>query len=88
LIASPEGVVRINGIPNPALATAGTGDVLAGTTAGLLAQGMSPYDAACAAVYLHALAGQRISARLGDAGLLAGDLLAELPLARQEIQDR
>jgi NAD(P)H-hydrate epimerase len=88
LIASPEGIVRINGTPNPALATAGTGDVLAGTTAGLLAQGMSPYDAACAAVYLHALAGQRISARLGDAGLLAGDLLAELPLARQDVQDR
>ncbi|HEX5547781.1 MAG TPA: ADP/ATP-dependent (S)-NAD(P)H-hydrate dehydratase, partial [Ktedonobacterales bacterium] len=88
LIASPEGIVRINGAPNPALATAGTGDVLAGTMAGLLAQGMAPYDAACAAVYLHALAGQRISAHLGDAGLLAGDLLAELPLARQDVRDR
>jgi NAD(P)H-hydrate epimerase len=87
LIASPEGVVRINGAPNPALATAGTGDVLAGTTAGLLSQGMAPYDAACAAVYLHSLAGQRTSAHLGNAGLLAGDLLAELPLARQDVRD-
>ena len=86
LIASPEGALRINGTPNPALATAGTGDVLAGTTAGLLAQGMAPYDAACAAVYLHALAGLRVRAHLGDAGLLAGDLLAELPLARQDVQ--
>src|SRR5690242_9635898 len=86
LIASPEGVLRINGAPNPALATAGTGDVLAGTTAGLLALGMPPYDAACAAVYLHALAGQRVRAHLGDAGLLAGDLLPELPIARQDVQ--
>ena len=86
LIASPEGVIRINGTPNPALASAGTGDVLAGTTVGLLAQGMEPYDAACAAVYLHALAGLRVRAHLGDAGLLAGDLLPELPLARQDVQ--
>lgn len=84
LVASPEGALRINGIANPALATAGTGDVLAGTVAGLLAQGMEPYEAACAAVYLHALAGLRVSAHVGDAGLLAGDLLAELPLARQD----
>jgi NAD(P)H-hydrate epimerase len=86
LIASPDGTLRINGAPNPALATAGTGDVLAGTMAGLLAQGMEPYDAACAAVYLHALAGQRVRAHLGDAGLLAGDLLPELPIARQDVQ--
>ena len=88
LIASPEGLLRINGAPNPALATAGTGDVLAGTTAGLLAQGMEPYAAACAAVYLHGLAGGRVRAHLGDAGLLAGDLLAELPIVRQEVQGR
>jgi ADP-dependent NAD(P)H-hydrate dehydratase / NAD(P)H-hydrate epimerase len=86
LIAAPDGRLRINGSANPALATAGTGDVLSGTTAGLLAQGMEPYDAACAAVYLHALAGLRVSAHLGDAGLLAGDLLAELPLVRHDVQ--
>lgn len=86
LVASPDGALRINGVANPALATAGTGDVLAGTTAGMLAQGMGPYDAACAAVYLHAQAGQRVRAHLGDAGMLAGDLLAELPVARQEVQ--
>jgi NAD(P)H-hydrate epimerase len=81
-------IVRIFRGSSTSPASAGTGDVLAGTTAGLLAQGMAPYDAACAAVYLHALAGQRISAHLGNAGLLAGDLLAELPLARQDVQDR
>ena len=86
LIASPDGALRINGAPNPALATAGTGDVLAGTTVGLLAQGMEPYDASCAAVYLHALAGLRVRAHLGDAGLLAGDLLSELPIVRQDVQ--
>ncbi|HEU5348430.1 MAG TPA: NAD(P)H-hydrate dehydratase, partial [Ktedonobacterales bacterium] len=85
LIASPEGALRINGTPNPALASAGTGDVLAGTVAGLLAQGVVPFDAASTAVYLHALAGLRVSAHLGDAGLLAGDLLPELPLARQDV---
>jgi NAD(P)H-hydrate epimerase len=47
---------------------------------------MEPYDAACAAVYLHALAGLRVRAHLGDAGLLAGDLLPELPIARQDVQ--
>lgn len=87
LVASPDGSLRINGNANPALATAGTGDVLAGTTAGLLAQGMEPYDAASVAVYLHALAGRRVSAHLGDAGLLAGDLLPELPLARRDVLD-
>lgn len=86
LVASPEGAVRINGIANPALASAGTGDILAGTTAGLMAQGMEPFDAACAAVYLHARAGLQVSAHLGDSGLLASDLLAELPLARQDVR--
>ncbi|HEX6540287.1 MAG TPA: NAD(P)H-hydrate dehydratase [Ktedonobacterales bacterium] len=86
LIGSPDGSLRINGSPNPALASAGTGDVLAGTIAGLLAQGMEPYPAACAGVYLHALTGLRVSAHLGNAGLLAGDLLPELPLARHDVQ--
>lgn len=86
LIASPDGSLCINGTANPALASAGTGDVLAGMIAGLLAQGMKPYDAACAGVYLHAQTGLRVSAHLGDAGLLAGDLLAELPQARQSVR--
>jgi NAD(P)H-hydrate epimerase len=81
LIAAPNGALRLNWPGNPALATAGTGDVLAGTIGGLLAQGMAPFDAASAGVYLHSRAGLLVSARLGEAGLLASDLLPELPLA-------
>ena len=70
---------RINWKANPAMATAGTGDVLAGMIAGLLAQGMQPFDAASAAVYLHATAGERVSQDIGQAGLLASDLLPQIP---------
>jgi len=72
---------RINWKANPALATAGTGDVLAGTIVGLLAQGLTPFDAASAGVYLHASAGERVSEKSGAAGLLASDLLPEIPRA-------
>jgi NAD(P)H-hydrate epimerase len=85
LIASgadiPETHTRINWKANPAMATAGTGDVLAGIIVGLLAQGLQPFDAASAAVYLHATAGERVSASIGQAGLLASDLLPEIPRA-------
>lgn len=72
---------RINWKANPAMATAGTGDVLAGMIAGLLAQGLHPFDAASAAVYLHACAGERVSSDIGQAGLLASDLLPQIPRA-------
>ncbi|MGO8949214.1 MAG: NAD(P)H-hydrate dehydratase [Ktedonobacterales bacterium] len=81
LIAGTGGLLEINAPGNPALATAGTGDVLAGTIGGLLAQGLVPFNAACSGVYLHSRAGFQVSDRLGDAGLLASDLLGELPLA-------
>ncbi len=86
LIASPEGQLRANWPGNPAMASAGTGDVLSGTVGGLLAQGLLPFDAASAAVYLHSRAGLRVSARIGDAGLLASDLLDELPLALRDVK--
>ncbi|MBI2886506.1 MAG: NAD(P)H-hydrate dehydratase [Chloroflexi bacterium] len=79
VVASPQGGCRVSPYANPALASAGTGDVLAGVIAGLLAQGVSPFDAASAGVYLHGLAGQRFSERNGDTGLLASDLLPLLP---------
>jgi NAD(P)H-hydrate epimerase len=84
LIAAPGGQLRLNWPGNSALATAGTGDVLAGAVGGLLAQGMGPLDAASAAVYLHSRAGFLVSERLGDSGLLAGDLLDQLPIALRE----
>lgn len=87
IIATPDGMTYMYWPPNPALATAGTGDVLAGTVAGLLAQGADPRSAASAAVYLHGRAGLAVSDRLGDAGLLAGDLLPELPIAMRDTRD-
>jgi NAD(P)H-hydrate epimerase len=84
LIAAPSGVMRVNWPPNPALATAGTGDVLAGAVAGLLAQRVEPFAAASAAVYLHGRAGLAVAERIGDAGLLASDLLPALPAAMRD----
>jgi ADP-dependent NAD(P)H-hydrate dehydratase / NAD(P)H-hydrate epimerase len=88
LVSAPEGSLRVNWPGNAAMATAGTGDVLSGTIGGLLAQGMEPFEAASAGVYLHSRAGLRVSARLGDAGLLASDLHAELPLALRDLKQR
>ncbi len=81
IVAEPGGRIRLNWLANPALATAGTGDVLAGMIAGLLAQKLSPFDAASAGVYLHTAAAELVSAELGHTGLLASDLLPEIPRA-------
>jgi len=86
IIANPDGRVRINWLANPALATAGTGDVLAGMIAGLLAQQIKPFDAASAAVYLHTAAAELVSSEIGDRGLLASDLLAKIPRAMLKTQ--
>lgn len=79
VIAAPTGHVTVSPFAVPALASAGTGDVLAGAIAGLLAQGIKPYDAAIAGVWLHASAGRTWSQANGDAGLAASDLLGLLP---------
>jgi hydroxyethylthiazole kinase-like uncharacterized protein yjeF len=79
VVASPQGVARISPFANPGLASAGTGDVLAGVIGGLLAQGLSPMDAATCGVYIHGAAGEELRHQLGDAGLLASDLLPEIP---------
>jgi NAD(P)H-hydrate epimerase len=77
VIAEPGGAVRINATGGPGLASGGTGDVLAGVIAALLAQRVAPFDAAALGVYLHGLAGE-----LGpDAGDAAGDVAARLPEA-------
>jgi hydroxyethylthiazole kinase-like uncharacterized protein yjeF len=85
VIAAPDGRVALAPFANPALATAGSGDVLAGVIGALLAQGKDPYDAACLAVFLHGTAGERISARLGDSGLIASDLPYEIAVARADL---
>lgn len=85
VVAAPDGRCAVADAANPALATAGTGDILAGVIASLLAQGLAPRDAAIAGVHLHAAAGAAVAARTGDAGLLASDLLPELPRVRRAL---
>jgi len=80
VVAHPDGRSSEDPHEVPALATGGTGDVLSGIIGGLIAQGLDPYSAAVTGVYIHASAGRRISQQLGDSGLLASDLLPEIPL--------
>jgi len=86
IIAAPNGKARINAAANAGLASAGTGDVLAGTIAGLLAQGLSHADAAACGAYLHTAAADTVSGQLGDAGMIAGDLLPALPKVIKNIK--
>lgn len=86
LIASPEGNLTINPFANPGLASAGTGDVLAGAIAGFLAQGLDPYAAAVCGVYVHGLAGEIAKENFGDAGMVASDLLPLLPKSIKSIK--
>ncbi len=87
VIANPQGEVRINPTGNRGLATGGTGDVLSGIIGGLLAQRLSPFDAATTGVYIHGLAGEKASRRLGPDGLLAGDLLPYLPRLLRQLRE-
>lgn len=86
VIAAPDGRVGIGPEGNAALATAGTGDVLAGVIGGLLAQGLDPFDAARLGVWLHAQAGLIVRREIGEAGAVAGDLLPRLPRAIRELR--
>jgi hydroxyethylthiazole kinase-like uncharacterized protein yjeF len=87
IIASPTGSTRLNPNANPALGSGGTGDVLSGMIVGLMAQGLSPYDAASCGVYLHSLAGSAWSNRNGNSGLLASDLLSEIPQVMKALRE-
>jgi len=87
VIAAPDGRCRVSPIANPGLASAGTGDVLAGAIAGLLAQGLSLFDAATCGVFLHGEAGEAVRAELGDAGMIASDLLPVLPLVIKQLKE-
>jgi NAD(P)H-hydrate epimerase len=85
LVVEPEGRVGVSRGDAPALATAGTGDVLSGVIGALLARGVEPFVAACAGVELHRRAGQLVGARLGVEGAMARDVIAMLPYARREV---
>ncbi len=81
VIARPDGVAAICPTGNPGMATAGTGDILTGMVAGLLAQGLAPWNAACTATYFHGLAGDLAARQLGQAGMIARDLIQHIPHA-------
>ncbi|MDQ1512288.1 MAG: hypothetical protein QOC59_130 [Microbacteriaceae bacterium] len=80
LIVEPDGRVRRVDAGGPGLGTSGSGDVLAGAIAGLVARGAETATAVCWATFLHAAAGDRLSARIGPLGFLARELADELPV--------
>ena len=86
VVAHPDGRWSEDPHEVPALATGGTGDVLAGVIGALVAQGLDAFTAAVTGVYIHAAAGRRLAQKLGDSGLLAGDLLAEIPLVMNALR--
>lgn len=83
--ACPDGSVYINASGHAGLGSGGMGDVLTGLIASLLAQGVPAGEAAALGVFLHGHAADRLSTRFGDAGLLATDVLMELPAARRSL---
>lgn len=85
IVAAPDGRVVVMPFANPALATAGSGDVLAGSIVSLRAQGLAAFDAAACGAYLHGLAGELARKEIGLAGIIASDVAARLPAARRAI---
>ncbi|NDG83872.1 MAG: NAD(P)H-hydrate dehydratase [Proteobacteria bacterium] len=86
LLFSPDEVMYLNHFPNSGMATAGSGDVLAGMIGALLAQGLGGFDAAQVGVYLHSLAGARAAKRGNARGMIAGDIIRNIPGAYLELQ--
>jgi len=82
LVAAPDGRVAVSPGATPALATAGTGDVLSGVLGALLAKALEPFPAACAGVRVHALAGVHAAVRHGGEGVIASDVIDSLAAVR------
>ena len=81
LIATAEGRIMVNSSGNAGMATAGSGDVLTGLIAGLIAQGLEPVEAACLGVFIHGRAGDLVRDQLGEWGMKAGDISKAVPRA-------
>jgi len=87
VVSAADGRVLVSPFANPGLATAGTGDVLAGIISGMAAQGLPLFEAAATGVYVHGLAGERVKTKLGVTGMLASDLLLEIPQAIKQLAE-
>ena len=85
VVADAEGRARISPFANPLLATAGSGDVLAGMIAAYLGQGLGAFEGASLGVYLHAAVGEALRTEYGDGGLLAGEIASRLPKVVREL---
>ncbi len=81
IVADPGGCAAVSRGGAPALATAGTGDVLSGVIGAFLAKRMDPFHAACAGVHVHLRAGRLAAAEIGPEGVIASDVIARLPAA-------
>lgn len=88
VIAEPAGRTLLAPFSLPLLGTAGSGDVLAGLIVSFIGQGLAAFEAAALGVYLHARAAEQLGEELGDAGLMATDLLDQVPRARRALRDR
>jgi hydroxyethylthiazole kinase-like uncharacterized protein yjeF len=86
VVAAPDGRVHLDRHRTPALATGGTGDVLSGVVGAMLAAGLDGFDAAVAAVTIHAEAGCLVEMERGSAGALAGDVVEMLPAAQHRLR--
>jgi ADP-dependent NAD(P)H-hydrate dehydratase / NAD(P)H-hydrate epimerase len=86
VMATPDGKVFINPTGNPGMASGGMGDVLAGMLGALLGQGLTPEDAMKLGIYLHGFAGDCVAAEKGESGLIASDVIEELPYAMRRLR--
>lgn len=86
IVASPQGDVYVNSTGNPGMAKGGSGDVLTGMIAALIAQKFSLWDAARWGVFLHGMAGDLAAGKMGEAGMTAGDILQNVPVAIRKIR--
>lgn len=85
IIAAPDGQIYINQTGNPGMATGGTGDILAGMIGGFIAQGVEVFQAGIIGAYFHGLAGDLAAEKLGSRGIIASDLLNEIPMAIKKV---
>jgi hydroxyethylthiazole kinase-like uncharacterized protein yjeF len=88
VVAAPDGTIVVNSSGTPAMASGGMGDALTGMIAGFLSQGLAPFKAACLGVFVHGTAADRCFGGIASRGLLASDLLSEIPVVVGDLERR